>query len=158
MVTLQYWMLRTARQFIIEHKDIFKRAIIEYANAMPDPDKMECLYVNTPILKRIRDKFMGYLRLEDIFKDSISLEKSLYAAAWKIVICEADHDPDHRALAEWVIEELVEAVMDGEWKPREVGMPGPGVWGEPRTKTAGNYGGYHERRFRSLIGQHEKVK
>ncbi len=137
-------MLRAAREFIVGHKDIFKAAIIAYANAMPDPDKMECSYVNVPVLKRIRDKFMGYLNLK-------GQEHDLYEAVWKIVICEADHDPDHRALIEFVLEELVEAILDGEWKPREIGMPGPRVWGEPRTEHAGNYGGFHGRRFRQLI-------
>ncbi len=137
-------MLRTMRGYIIEHKDIFKTAIIAYANVLPDPDKMEVGYVNDPLLKRMRDKFMGYLRLQ-------GQEHDLYEAAWKIFRCEMGHDPDHRSLLEFILEEITESIMDGEWQPREIGWPGPRVWGEPRTKTAGNYGGYHERRFRYLI-------
>ncbi len=147
MENLQHWMLRTMRGYIIRHKDIFKTAIIAYAKALPDPDKMECDYVNTPILKRERDKFMGFLNLK-------GQEHDLYEAFWKIVICEMVHDPDHRALLEFMLEEIVESIMDGEWKPREVGMPGPRVWGEPRT-AEGNYGGYRGRRFRKLIGQNK---
>ena len=144
-------MHRTIRHLVIHNKDIFKRAIIAYADAMPDPDTYLSDYANDSILKEIQDKFMGYLRLEDTHKGQIALERSLYRAVWKIVRVEAGHDRDHRALAEFIGEEYVEAVMDGRWKPRDIGMPGPRVWGEPRTKTAGNYGGYHERRFAKLI-------
>jgi len=140
---LQYRMLKTIRGFIIEHKGIFEKAIIAYANALPDPDTHECIHPNVPILKRIRDKFMGYLRVK----------RDLYAAAWKIIIDEYEHDPDHRAFAEFILEEIVESMMAGEWKPREVGWPGHTCWGEPRTETEGNYGGYHGRKFRSLIGK-----
>jgi hypothetical protein len=136
-------MLRTARQFFIEHKGVFEAAIIAYANALPDPDVMECNYANVPVLKRIRDKFMGYL----------NVKKALYAAAWKIIIDEMEHDPDHRALGEFILEEITEAIMDGEWKPREVGWPGPRIWSEPRTESEGNYGGYRGRRFKKLIGK-----
>ncbi len=138
-----HWMLRTARQFVIEHKAVFQDAIIAYAKALPDPDKLECNYANVPVLKRIRDKFMGNIRVK----------YDLYWAFWRIVIDEMEHDPDHRALAEFVIEEVVESIMDGEWKPREVGWPGPRIWGEPRTESEGNYGGFRGRRFNKLIAK-----
>jgi hypothetical protein len=141
VVNLQHWMLRTARQHIIEQKWAFEGAIIAFAKALPDPDQMECNYANVPVLKRIRDKFMGYLRVKH----------DLYWAFWRIVIDEMDHDPDHRAMLEFILEEVIESVMEGEWKPREVGWPGPTIWGEPRTANEGNYGGFRGRRFKQLI-------
>jgi len=151
MQSLSAYMHRTIRQLVIQHKDIFKAAIIAYAKAMPDPDSYEPDYINDYLLKRMQAKFMGYLRLEDMHKGQVAMEKSLYAAFWKIVRVEMGHDRDHCALLEFIGEEYVEAVMDGEWKPRAIGMPGPRVWGEPRTEHEGNYGGFHGRRFRNLI-------
>jgi len=140
---LQHLMLRTKRQFIIEVKAVFEKAIIAYAVSLPDPDTHECIHPNIPALKRIRDKFMGYLRVK----------RDLYAAVWKIILCEYEHDPDHRAFSEFIIEEIVESIMAGEWKARDVGWPGHSCWGEPRTETEGNYGGWHGRKFRTLIGK-----
>ena len=120
-------------------------AVIAFAKVLPNPDEIECNYINTPILKRIRDKFLGYLNFRE----------DLYQAAWRIVIDELEHDPDHRAALEFILEEIVEAIMDGEWKPREVGWPGPRMWKEPRTPE-GNYGGFRGRRFKQYIKVNKK--
>ena len=145
---VQNYMLRTKRQFFIDRKAIFEKAIIAFAACLPDPDKMECEYVNDWIIKRMwEEKFSKYL----------NCKQSLYKAAFKIWRCMMGHGVEHRVFVDFIIEEIVEAIMDGEWKPREIGYPGHRIWKEPRTEHAGNYGGFHGRRFVKLIGRHTEL-
>lgn len=138
--TISRYMLKTARQFIINHKRIFKVAIIAFAKVLPEPTIENVGWENGLILLRIREKFFRYC----------NFEQELYQAAWKIVIDEMVHDPDHRATLQFVLEEIVEAIMNGEWKPRDIGFPGLRYWKEPGNPE-GNYGGYNGYSFKQLI-------
>lgn len=131
-------MLIYMRDFIIRQKWIFKQAVKAYANALPEPTKENTLEPNSPIIIDIEDKFFKYYD----FKGN----KPLFEAMWKILICEYEHDPHYRDICQWVLEELVEAVMDGRWTPRPHHHPS-GHWKEPR-ETCGEYDG---RRFKDLI-------
>lgn len=143
-----HWMLVTARQFIIDHKFIFKTAIIAFAKILPEPIPESLDYPNSFILLRIRDKFFKYCNYPPMTQE-------LYQAAWKIFICEMEHDPDHRAMVQFILEEITESIMNGEWKPREIGWPTSRNWKEPRTASAGNYGGYHGYNFAKYIQRKE---
>ncbi len=46
----------------------------------------------------------------------LKVKRDLYAAVWKIVICEMEHDPDHRKLGESILKEIAKSMTDGEWK------------------------------------------
>ena len=69
----------------------------------------------------------------------------LFDAMWVIFIAEYEHDPYYRSRMDWVVEELVEVVMDGRWKPRPEGYP-PKLWKELEP-----YGNYEGRKFKELI-------
>ena len=137
------FMLKTKRQFIIEHKAVFETAIIEaaiiaFARILPEPTLTNTGWVNTPILLRIRDKFLSYHHNRS--------KKGLFWAAWTVLIDIPEHDPYYRTLLQWLLEELVESVMDGEWQPRSQNDMPEKYWSEPRPK--GNFNG---RRFKEFI-------
>ena len=133
------YMLKTARGFIIEHKMVFQMAIVAFAKVLPEPTLENTGWGNTPILLRIRDKFAHYHQNDG--------KKALMLAAWKIFINEMEHDPYYRSLFQWVLEEIVESIMDGEWRPRNFAeTPPQRFWAEPRP-----YGDYNGRKFKELI-------
>lgn len=138
-------MLIDKRQFYIDKKAIFEKAIRWFAKLLPDPDEMECDYINDNIIREIRDKTLGYL----------NFKPDLYLAAFKIFRCMMGHGVEHRIVVDFIIEEIVEAVIDGRWQPRQVGYPGHRLWKEPRTPEGSQYGGFHGRRFRELIRQNK---
>ena len=140
---LSRWMLVTMRAFVIKHKAIFRLAVIAYAKILLEPTKDNTLEPNSHILLDIRDKFFEHYTLPD--------RRTLFESAWKIFICEYEHDPHYRHIGDWLIEELVESVMSGEWKPRPIGEPS-GWWKEPRY-SEGNYGGNRGRKFAELINK-----
>ena len=137
-------MLRTARQLIIEHKAIFRQAIIAYANMLPEPviqpttpQEKAVTWKNSPVLLRIRDKFLSYYGYEG--------RRQMMEAGWKILIDELEHDPAYRDPFQFLVEELVEAVMNGEWQPRPANAPLQQYWKEP--PPYGNYVGRDFARF-----------
>jgi len=123
------------RGFVIEHKGVFEKAIIAYALILPEPTKENTLEPNCHILLDIRDRF----------RERNTVKPALFEAAWKALICEYEHDPCYRNRLDWLLEELVESVLDGEWKPRPTNHPSGG-WKEPHP-----YGEYVNRSFNNLI-------
>jgi len=174
---LSQWMLVTMRDFVIKHKAVLRKVIIWYAKSLPeptiedtpDPTKRKVLEPNSRILLEIRDKFFSYYAnpgREELFKAAWKIaisecEKGMYyrygepssdeflMALSKVGISESEHDPHYRDIGQWLLEELVERVMSGEWKPRPSRHPS-GFWNEPRTPE-GDYGRYHGRQFAKLI-------
>ena len=130
-------MLTVAREFVIKHKATFQKAIIAFASILPEPTKDNTLEPNSLILLEKRDKFFRYYK----FPNRIEL----YNAVWKILIDEYEHDPQPRNIFQWLLEELIEEVLSGRWKPRPSGHPS-GLWGEPRP-----YGLYSGREFKNKI-------
>ncbi len=151
--SISSWALSKARAFVIGHKAIFEKAIIAFAAILPDYTRENCNEVNTKILFDIEDKFWRFYNLPT--------RTALFKAAWKIAKFENEHDPHYRDIIfGWAVEELVEAVIDGRWKPRPIGHPS-GFWNEPRVEGAGDHGGYKGRRFARFIGragQYEKLE
>ena len=138
---LSNWMLQANRDFVIKHKGILELAIIAFAFILPEPTKENTLEPNSHVLIDRRDKFFSYY--------TNGSKMALFKAAWKIRICEYEHDPHYRSLDDWDVEEQVEAVLDGRWQPRPIGRPAS-FWDEPRTEE-GDHGLYNGRRFKELI-------
>lgn len=148
MILLKQWMLREARQFVIEHKGIFMKAIVAFADILPEPTKENTVRHNTHVLIDLRDKFLRY--------DTIANRTKLYEAAWKIFIAEYEHDADETYRFDWLVEELA----NSDWETRPIGHPATN-WQEPDPYG----GGYlikddtllkHKRRFNLLLSEELK--
>lgn len=136
-------MLITMRDFVIKHKNVFELAIIAYAKILPEPTHENVLEQNSHVLLDMREKWRGYYTNNG--------KRPLFEAAWKIAICENEHDPHYRDIVfGWGVEEVVEAVLDGLWQPRRSRHPGSSGWKEPKN-SEGNYGNYNGRSFKALI-------
>ena len=136
MESLGIWMLRTERALVIAKKAIFMRAIIAFASFIPEPREKELNALNSHLILEVEDKFWEHYT----FKNRIQLFK----AAWKILVAMYEHAPEYRHLFDWLLEELVEMVMDGRWKPRPPDIIGG--WKESHPN-----GLYRGRKFKSKI-------
>lgn len=134
---LSKWALQTKRAFVIEHKGIFQKAIIAFALILPEPTRENTLEPNSHILLGKWDKFFGYY--------SNSSKTRLFKSIRKITVFVYEHDPHYRHLIDWWLEEILETLLDGEWKPRPTNHPSGG-WKEPHP-----YGEYVNRSFKNLI-------
>lgn len=124
------------RQYVIDKvKKPLKKAITALVKRYPEPTRENCLHPNTHRLFDIRDKFFEY-------EDNPG-RKTLFEAAFKILIAEYEHDPYYRWRFDWMLEEM----WKSGWEPRpmrpmshwkEPGMAGiskvtpmtPAVWAE----------------------------
>ena len=113
--------------------------IIRLTKRYPKVTRENCLNSNTLILFDTFDKFLEY---EDN-PGRIELFRSFF----KLAKGEYEHDPSYRARMNFLIEELVEATLDGKWLPRGNDKPIDN-WKEPKP-----FGLYQGRRFKSKITQ-----
>ena len=135
---LSHIMLRDLRGYVIDKvKKPIKKAITILANRYPQPTKENTLNPNTHILLDIQDRFFQHETLPE--------RKEMFRAIFKLFIAEYEHDPYYRSRINWVIEELVEATMDGKWLPRGANRP-INYWKEDKP-----FGLYEGRRFKKLI-------
>ncbi len=148
--TVGRYMLRTARQFIIKHKDIFRAAIVAYAKVLPDPIDEDgnglpvktgsvtkvVAWENSPVVMEIFRKFLAYC----------AFREEMMSAGAKITVDELEHDPAYRDAFLFLVEEFVEATLDGRLKPRRQNNPPESIWKEPKP-----YGNFIGRRFTQLI-------
>jgi hypothetical protein len=108
------------RQYIIHKvKAPLAKAIILIAGRLPEPTKQNCDCPNTHILLDIRDKFFNDMENNPGRKD-------LFQAAFRIFICEYEHDPYYRYRFDWVVEEMIKR----GWQPRPPGRPRGICWRE----------------------------
>ena len=112
-------MLKTARQYVIKHKDIFMKAITAYASILPEVTRENTELPNTHILIDKRDKFFTHER-------NIG-RKPLMEAVWKVLLSEYEHDIYYRNRFDWLLEELA----NSGWKPRSCDHPTNEHWTEP---------------------------
>ena len=135
---LSHTMLRDMREYVIDKvKKPIKKAITILANRYPEPTRENTLNPNTHILLDIEDKFFQH--------ETLLGRREMFRAIFKIFIAEYEHDPYYRSRINWVIEELVEATMDGKWLPRGANRP-INYWKEDEP-----FGLYEGRRFKKLI-------
>lgn len=136
---LSHIMLRgSMRNYVIDKiKKPMIKALTILAKRYPEPTRENCLNPNSLILFDIQDKFFQY-------EDNPG-RRLLFKAIFKLLIIEYEHDPYYRSRLNWMIEEFVEATMDGRWLPRGKGRP-ISHWNEPKP-----FGLYEGRKFKSLI-------
>ncbi len=139
LLLMQQMLLTNRRGYIIKVKKALSKAIVTLASKFFEPTRENCIHPNTLVFFDIMDKFFEY-------EDNLG-KRALFKAIWKMVIVEHEHDPYYRDRLNWVVEELVEAVISGKWKPRETGHPNR-LWNEPAP-----YGHYEGRDFQKLIKQ-----
>ena len=83
-------------------------------------DKM--MHPNTLCLIKHKEKFLNY----ETCHHSLKFE----GAAYDIIIAENEHDPEYRHRFDFEIEQIVEDILTGKWKPRPMGCPVRN-WNEP---------------------------
>jgi len=106
------YMLKDKRAYIVEK---FKAPTMLSLIALARKIKIEPTLVNTyhpisHVLIDIRDRFFAL--------ENNSCRKALFEAAFRVFICVIESDRYYRWRFQWLIEEVVEAVIDGKWKPR----------------------------------------
>ena len=150
METVGRFMLRAQRQFIIVEKAIFMAAIIRYAKALPDPVDDDGVGLTDDVLANPKVVTQAnsyvYLRIFRRFLKYCGFRQPMMLAGAKIVIDELEHDPPYADASSFLIEELVEAVLNGEYQPRHQNNPPPSLWKEPMP-----YGNFIGRKFKELI-------
>jgi len=134
---LGHWMLGFARQYVIEQvkaplqKAIEKgkslseviKAIGTYAHRTPDPTPENCIFHNSHVLMKLRDRFFEHL--------DMSNKEMMFRSAIKMLIVEYEHDPQYRDIFDVFVEWLVEEVNSGNWRDRPPGRPLPEFWKYP---------------------------
>lgn len=127
-MNLIHWMLKEQRQYVMEKiKAPMMKALILLANRLPEPTKQNCTHPNTHILIDIWDEF---------FKHETGQRTPLFKAISRVWICEHEHDPYYRDRMQVLLELLVEAMLDGKWKPRSLDHPSQ-CWENPNIRGAG---------------------
>jgi len=116
------------RYFIEMVKAPLLKAIISLAEKYPEPTKESTDRVIAHTLLDCFDEFHKHnLTREDLFH-----------AIGKVVIDEVEHDSVYCDLFQIFLEHIIEAILDGKWKPRELNKPADRYWGEEKP-----YGGEH---------------
>lgn len=124
-------------------------AIMRYAQALPDPmDDNGIGLTDTFDNPKVVTQSNSYVYLH-IFRRFIrycGFRQDMMLAGAKIVIDELEHDPAYGDAFGFLVEELVEAVLDGRYKPRHQNSPPESIWLEPKP-----YGNFIGRKFKELI-------
>ncbi len=134
MVTTQelfsYKILRTdLRGYIIKRvKAPLMKVIVMVANRLPPITRENTRFKNTHTLMGIFDKF---LELENN-----PGREDMFRAAFKLFLMEIEHDIYYRDRFNWFLEEIVKAILRGDWEERTNGQPSAPNW-----KETGQYGG-----------------
>ena len=100
-------LLSPMRRYITDKvKTPLMKAIIALANKYPEPTRENCIQPNVHRLFDIWDKFLEY--------EHNTGREALFAAAFKLLIAEYEHDPYYRFRFDWMLEEIEKS----NWKPR----------------------------------------
>ncbi len=117
MGTLIKEILFYQRQFIIDKvKKPLLKAIMTLALRYPEPTRENTVFPNTRIRLEVRDEF-----LKNFNNDG---RKPLLEAAFRILICECEHDGFYEFIHDWYITELLKR----GWKPTRRGFPMYRYW------------------------------
>lgn len=145
MVTelLSYKILRTdLREYIIKRvKDPLRKAIILAAKLIPEITRENTRYRNTHTLIGITGDFYQH--------EKNPQRLNLFQAAFKIFLFEIEHDTYYRDRFNWFLEEIIKAILRGDWEERTNGHPYKPNWVEES-----NYGGKYSimRKLTTLEG------
>ena len=98
------------RELVIRNKAKFTKAIIAYANSVPEPTWDDTYLTNIHILMDIRDEFMNHI--------NIPSRMELIEALFKIGISEYAHDTVYQFFIDWLINALrkVTWTMPNRWE------------------------------------------
>lgn len=136
-----YAMLgNVTRDFIIEHKGLFCKALIAFARVLPEPTKETTVRPNTHRLLDVKDEFFEH-------EDNPGREEVL-RAIWKIGTVIYEHDIYYSNRVDWVVEKIA----NGNWVTRPCGHPNT-HWNEPEP-----YGGGHLIKDETLIANEKRFK
>lgn len=144
------------RQYFIKKvKAPLMKVLILVANRLPPVTKENTHYKNTHTLIDIFDKFF-----EHFWRLDPDREK-MFRGAFKIFLAEIEHDILYRDPFNWFIEEIIKAILRGDWEERTNGHPIPYWWREK-----GEYGGKYsiirilqdKKRLEALLGADWKLK
>lgn len=127
---LNHTMLRgNLREYVIRHvKDPLRKILIAIAKRLPEPTKVNTLQPNSHVLLDIRDEFFKHENNPAHPEGKFPGREEMFWAAWKIFICEYDHDPYYKYRFDWVIEQIVKAREEGTWTPLPEGRPRGATW------------------------------
>jgi len=104
--------------------------IVKSIRRYPTPTFENTNCANTHPTLKIIEKFNTY--------HHNSMRQPLFDAIFKIAVCEFEHDIYYADLRDWWVEQIILAILDGEWQPRLENHPDPRWWREPKP-----YGGKH---------------
>ena len=107
--------------FINEVKAPLYAAIKLYSKKYPEPTHENVRQPNSHLLIDIFDEVMRFEKIERVM---IILE-----AAKRLIIGEYEHDGVYRGRMDVILEKIVELIVKGEWKPRQLGKPSI-LWSE----------------------------
>ena len=115
---LNHTMLRgNLREYVINHvKAPLMKILIAIAKRLPEPTKINTLSPNSHILIDVRDEFFKH--------ENNPGRDGLFRAAFKILICEYEHDPYYRYRMDWMLEEMYRR----GWQPLPEGRPRGITW------------------------------
>jgi len=118
------------RQYFIEQvKAPLLESIISLANEYPEPTRDNLEHPISLALLDIMDKFYSY--------EDNSGRIGLFRASGRLLIGEVEHDGYYRERLQFILEEIIRAILDGKWAPRDDGYPTL-YWKEPQP-----HGGVH---------------
>ena len=100
--------------------------IIRLVRLYPEPTYENTRSANTYASLQIRDKFFKYERN--------SWRVPMFRAIFRIVIDEFEHDIYYASRRDWLVEEIIKAILAGTWQPREYDHPDASWWTEPKPK------------------------
>ena len=95
-------------------KEPFRKFLIFIAERYPTPTKENTRCHNSHILLDKQERFFSY---------EYGGRDALFKAAWKILIAEYEHDAYYRYRFDWLLEELANEVIKGNWEIRVKGEP-----------------------------------
>lgn len=117
--TVGRYMLKTARQFFIDHKAVFMNAILAFAKILPEPTKENTTKVNTHNLIDLWEWFNQH---------NTKARDDLFDGLRKITIDEFEHDPFYDGRMQAFLEKWLELVLEGKWQPRNQMEPSDRFW------------------------------
>lgn len=111
------------RNYIIRKvKAPLRKAIVLAAKRLPKPTRENTYYHNTHVLMDIFDRFFERYYCKP--------NMDMMLAARDILLAEVEHDPHYRWILNWFVQDIVNEVNKGNWKPNDTEFPNKDCWEE----------------------------
>jgi len=115
--------------------------LLRHIKKYPPVTRENARRANSFVLMDIFDRFLRY--------ENNAGRKPLFEAIFKVWLGEGEHDGYYDSRENFILEQIIIAILNGDWKPRSKGMPWAKHWNEP-----GPYGGTHSIIYK--IQQHRE--